>query len=61
MRAQVTANAISLGKRYRFDERHARHVAQLSCRLFDELRAEHGLDDRSRLMLEVSAILHDIG
>ena len=61
MRAQVTANAISLGKRYRFDERHARHVALLSCRLFDELRAEHGLDDRYRLMLEVGAILHDIG
>ena len=61
MRAQVTANAISLGKRYRFDERHARRVALLSCRLFDELRAEHGLDDTFRLMLEVSAILHDIG
>ena len=61
MHAQVTANAASLGRRYRFDERHARHVAFLSCRLFDELRAEHGLDDRYRLMLEVSAILHDIG
>ena len=61
LRAQITANAISLGKRYRFDERHARHVALLSCRLFDELRAEHGLDDRYRMMLEVSAIVHDIG
>ena len=61
LRAQVTANAISLGKRYRFDELHARHVALLACRLFDALPEEHGLDASSRLLLEVSAILHDIG
>ena len=61
LRAQVTANAISLGKRYRFDERHARHVALLACRLFDALQADHGLDPSRRLLLEVSAILHDIG
>ena len=61
LRAQVTANAISLGKRYRFDELHARHVALLACRLFDALQEEHGLDASWRLLLEVSAILHDIG
>ena len=61
LRAQVTANAISLGKRYRFDELHARHVALLACRLFDALQEEHGLDASCRLLLEVSAILHDIG
>ena len=61
LRAQVTANAISLGKRYRFDELHARHVARLACWLFDTLHAEHGLDASTRLLLEVSAILHDIG
>ena len=61
LRAQVTANAISLGKRYRFDELHARHVALLACRLFDALQEEHGLDASCRLLLKVSAILHDIG
>ena len=61
LRAQVTANAISLGKRYRFDERHARHVALLSGRLYDALQEDHGLDSSHRLLLEVSAILHDIG
>ena len=30
-------------------------------RLFDELRTEHGLGDRDRLLLEVAALLHDIG
>lgn len=61
LRDQVTANAISLGKRYRFDEVHARHVALLACRLFDALQEDHGLDASCRLLLEVSAILHDIG
>lgn len=59
--AQVTANAVSLGRRYRFDERHARQVALLAGRLFDALQQEHGLDADCRLLLEVSAILHDIG
>jgi exopolyphosphatase/guanosine-5'-triphosphate,3'-diphosphate pyrophosphatase len=36
-------------------------VADLSVRLFDELRTEHGLSDRHRLLLEVAALLHDIG
>jgi exopolyphosphatase/guanosine-5'-triphosphate,3'-diphosphate pyrophosphatase len=29
--------------------------------LFDSLKSEHGLDRRARLLLEVAAILHDIG
>ena len=29
--------------------------------LFDELRSEHGLSARDRLLLEVAALLHDIG
>ena len=37
------------------------HVAALAMRLFDELRAEHGLPARDRLLLEVAALLHDIG
>ena len=40
--------------------RHARWP-QLAVRLFDELRAEHGLSDRHRLLLEVAALLHDVG
>ncbi len=58
---QVAASAISLGRKYRFDERHARHVARLALRLFDELEAEHGLDPFHRVLLRVGALLHDIG
>ena len=58
---QVLASAEALGHRYRFDRDHGHHVAVLATRLFDELRAEHGLGDRERLLLQVSALLHDIG
>jgi exopolyphosphatase/guanosine-5'-triphosphate,3'-diphosphate pyrophosphatase len=60
-RRQVLASALALGERYRYDAAHARNVAHLATRLFDELKAEHGLSDRERLLLEVAALLHDVG
>jgi exopolyphosphatase / guanosine-5'-triphosphate,3'-diphosphate pyrophosphatase len=33
----------------------------LATRMFDELRDEHGLGDRARLLLKVAAMLHDVG
>ena len=58
---QVLASAEALGHRYRFDSSHGHHVAMLATRLFDELRAEHGLGDRERVLLQVSGLLHDVG
>lgn len=58
---QVTNSARSLGRKYKYDEPHAVAVAQLSVKLFDLLREDHGLGPRERLLLEVSALLHDIG
>jgi exopolyphosphatase/guanosine-5'-triphosphate,3'-diphosphate pyrophosphatase len=58
---QVIASAVSLGRKYRFDEEHSLHVTRLALILFDALTAEHGLDRRARLLLEVAGILHDIG
>jgi exopolyphosphatase/guanosine-5'-triphosphate,3'-diphosphate pyrophosphatase len=58
---QVLVSAVALGEKYRFDARHARNVAHLATRLFDELRGEHGLVARDRLLLEVAALLHDVG
>jgi exopolyphosphatase/guanosine-5'-triphosphate,3'-diphosphate pyrophosphatase len=60
-RKQVLSSATALGERYRYDAPHARNVADLAGRLFDELRSEHGLSDRHRLLLEVAALLHDVG
>lgn len=59
--SQVVASARNLGRRYHYDEAHAAHVAELSVQLFDQIAEDHGMDRHSRLMLEVAAILHDIG
>jgi exopolyphosphatase / guanosine-5'-triphosphate,3'-diphosphate pyrophosphatase len=58
---QVRASAMTLARRYRVDTDHVTHVAQLATELFDNLAAEHGLGGRDRLLLEVAALLHDIG
>jgi exopolyphosphatase/guanosine-5'-triphosphate,3'-diphosphate pyrophosphatase len=58
---QVLASANAVGEKYNYDAKHARHIANLALRLFDELRSEHGLDLRDRLLLEVAALLHDVG
>ncbi len=60
-RKQVLASAAALGEKYHYDAPHARNVADLATRLFDELKSEHGLSARDRLLLEVAALLHDVG
>jgi len=58
---QVLASAEAVGERFQFDREHGRHVAMLATSLFDELRDEHGLGDRDRLLLKTASLLHDIG
>ena len=58
---QILSVADHIGRRYHYDAEHARSVADLACVLFDQLRELHGLTDRDRLLLEVAALLHDIG
>ena len=58
---QVLNSTVGIGRKYHFDESHGMHVAKLAVSLFDQFAAEHGMDDHGRLLLEVSAIIHDIG
>jgi exopolyphosphatase / guanosine-5'-triphosphate,3'-diphosphate pyrophosphatase len=58
---QVIGSALRLGRKFNFDESHATAVASLSLQIFDQTRALHELDAESRTLLEVAAILHDIG
>ena len=53
--------ALSLGRRYLFDEAHGRHVATLALSLFDQLAGVHGLAAADRRLLLAGAVLHDIG
>lgn len=60
-RNQIVRSAIDLGRKFQFDEDHCRHVAELSKSLFRALKDEHHLDQRYELILEVAALLHDVG
>lgn len=58
---EVIQSAYAIGQKYRTDPAHAEHVRMLAVRLFDELANEHRLGARHRLLLEVAALLHDVG
>jgi exopolyphosphatase/guanosine-5'-triphosphate,3'-diphosphate pyrophosphatase len=61
LRNQIVLSAINLGRRFAFDEAHARHVATLCRKLFLDLIQEHQLDQRMELILYLAALLHEIG
>src|SRR3989441_287045 len=60
-RDQVVESARRLGKKYFFDEKHGNIVAKLAVQIFDQTKAFHELDAEARLLLEIAALLHDIG
>src|SRR4029453_5071759 len=57
---QVLSSAAALGEKYRWDAPHSRTVAQLAVSLFDQLKPEHGLGQRERVLLEGAAPLHGV-
>ncbi|HXG01396.1 MAG TPA: Ppx/GppA phosphatase family protein, partial [Bacteroidota bacterium] len=60
-REQVFTAALQLGRKYMFDEQHGLAVARYAVQLFDETRTLHNLPIEYRTLLEVAALLHDIG
>jgi exopolyphosphatase/guanosine-5'-triphosphate,3'-diphosphate pyrophosphatase len=58
---QTLEGAVSLGRKYMFDEAHALQVARLSLLLFDQLKGIHKLGVKDRQILFAAGILHDIG
>ena len=60
-REQTWESALHLGRKFQFDEGHARLIAKLARRLFEQTKPLHNLDDNNLLLLEVAALLHDIG
>jgi exopolyphosphatase/guanosine-5'-triphosphate,3'-diphosphate pyrophosphatase len=57
----VVQSATAVAEKYRCDLAHAGLVADLSVQLFDELQREHGLARRSRLLLRVAGLVHEVG
>jgi exopolyphosphatase/guanosine-5'-triphosphate,3'-diphosphate pyrophosphatase len=53
--------ALELGRRFAFDEAHARQVASLALDIHDRLAPIHRLPASLRRVLEAAALLHDVG
>jgi exopolyphosphatase / guanosine-5'-triphosphate,3'-diphosphate pyrophosphatase len=60
-RIQVMASVEQMGRKYVYDVEHATTTARLAARLFDQSLSLHHLTENERLLLEVAAMLHDIG
>jgi exopolyphosphatase / guanosine-5'-triphosphate,3'-diphosphate pyrophosphatase len=60
-RDQVIASTMEIGRKYQFDEQHATVVARFAVALFDRTHDLHHLGIEYRLVLEVAALLHDVG
>jgi exopolyphosphatase/guanosine-5'-triphosphate,3'-diphosphate pyrophosphatase len=60
-RDQVWESAVQLGRKYAIDANHAALTAKLARQLFDQSQSLHSLGEEERLLLEVGALLHDIG
>jgi exopolyphosphatase / guanosine-5'-triphosphate,3'-diphosphate pyrophosphatase len=58
---QLLVGTRSFARRLEYDQRHAEHVRELSILLFDQLQPIHHLPAQARVLLEASALLHDIG
>jgi exopolyphosphatase/guanosine-5'-triphosphate,3'-diphosphate pyrophosphatase len=58
---ELLAAAVALGRRFMFDESHARQVCAHALSLYDQLVELHGLGEEERKVLAVAALLHDTG
>ncbi len=57
----IIQSARSVGEKYHYDQKHAYMVESLAGKLFDKMINVHGLGSHERLLLQISAILHDAG
>jgi exopolyphosphatase / guanosine-5'-triphosphate,3'-diphosphate pyrophosphatase len=60
-REQAWESALHMGRKYQFNEKHARLTSRLAARLFEQSIPLHNLDDSNLLLLEIAALLHDVG
>ncbi len=58
---EVLRSARILAERYQSDAGHGEHVGRLCARFIDELADLHQLSEHDALLLQVAAILHEVG
>lgn len=61
VRLEAIATARVIGAKYFYDKKHADTVVRYSLELFDKTNKLHKLSIEDRLILEVAAMLHDVG
>jgi len=59
--SQTRNAAMAVLRKYETDPKHALRVSALSVSLFDQLKPMHGLGKRDRLLMELAALLHEVG
>jgi exopolyphosphatase/guanosine-5'-triphosphate,3'-diphosphate pyrophosphatase len=59
--SQTRNAALAVLRKYDPEPKHAVRVADLATSLFDQLKPMHGLGKRDRLLLEIAAMLHEVG
>jgi exopolyphosphatase/guanosine-5'-triphosphate,3'-diphosphate pyrophosphatase len=59
--SEVLRSARILSERYQSDPSHGEHVGNLCTRFFEELTDLHQLTPHDALLLQVAAILHEVG
>lgn len=57
----ILSSAHHMAQKYEYDTAHAKDVEKKALCIFDELDSLHGLGQRERFLLRLSATLHDIG
>jgi len=60
-RDQAIASAERMGQKYAYDAEHGNFTARMAARLFNQSLSLHHLTENERLLLEIAAMLHDIG
>ena len=61
LKSQLLHSSKLIAKKFGADMSHARHVAHLTGRLFEEMRDLHQLSEHDAVLLEVASILHEVG
>ena len=57
----IIATSRNIAKRYKCSNIHIKNMEELCLGIFDRLKKVHGMGDRERLLLRISAILHNCG
>lgn len=57
----IIAASRNIAKRYKSNMAHIRNMEELTLQIFDKMKKVHGMDQRQRLLLQISVILHNCG